>query len=233
MKNSIEVDGFTVNIKKSARRKTMALKVTHNGVSIHIPSHLPLKIAKQFISQKTDWIKLKLEQQATHRPIEKQYCEGEILLFLGERCTLRLQQQETALTVKKIASDIHISGRLNRSSETSLKKVLIHWYKQQAEYYLKSQTQVLAKKTGLIPRSTTVKTYKARWGSCKITGEIQFNWKLMLAPPAVVDYVIVHELCHLTHHNHSAAFWQLVAYHYPEFKQARQWLKTNGSKLEI
>lgn len=55
----------------------------------------------------------------------------------------------------------------------------------------------------------------------------------MLAPPAVVDYVIVHELCHLTHHNHSAAFWQLVAYHYPEFKQARQWLKTNGSKLEI
>ena len=233
MKNSIEVDGFKVDIVKSARRKTMALKVNHNGVSVHIPSRFPLKLATQFIIQKTDWIKLKLKQLAVRLPIEKKYCDGETFLFLGETCSLRLQQQETTLTVKKIDNDINITGRLNRSTETSIKKALIHWYKQQSERYLQSQTQVLAEKTGLTPRSTTVKTYKARWGSCKITGEIQFNWKLILAPPAVIDYVIVHELCHLAHHNHSATFWQLVVHHYPHFKQAKQWLKDNGYRLEI
>lgn len=233
MKNSIDVDGFKVDIVKSARRKTMALKVNHNGVSVHIPSRLPLKLATHFIKQKTDWIKLKLEQQAARLPTEKYYRDGETFLFLGENCTLRLRQQETALSVKKIDNYIDITGRLNRSTETSIKKALTHWYKQQAESYLTSQTQVWAEKTGLTPHSTTVKTYKARWGSCKITGEIQFNWKLILATPAVIDYVIIHELCHLIHHNHSAAFWQLVAHHYPNFKQTRQWLKDNGYRLEV
>lgn len=233
MKNSIEGDGFTVNIIKSARRKTMALKVNRHGVSIHIPSTLSLKMAHQFVAQKADWIKLKLEQQADRLPIEKKYCDGEEFLFLGETYSLQLRQQETSLSVNKVGSHIEVSGRLNRSSETSIKKVLINWYKSQADHYLTMRTQFWAEKTGLKPRSITVKTYKARWGSCRITGDVQFNWKLMLAPPAVIDYVIIHELCHLTHHNHSAAFWQLVAHHYPDFKQTRHWLKNNGMQLEV
>ena len=99
--------------------------------------------------------------------------------------------------------------------------------------YINKRIQQLAEKTGLKPRSIIIKTYQARWGSCKITGDIQFNWKLVLAPPAIIDYVIVHELCHLTHHNHSAAFWQLVNHHYSDFKQARRWLKENGYQLEL
>jgi len=233
MSNTIEGDGFSVEIIKSTRRKTMALKVNHRGVSVHIPSNLSLKTAKKFISQKTAWIKLKLEQQALREPISRQYIDGESLLFLGENYSLRLHQQESSPAVTKIDTNINVAGRLNRISAATIKRALSDWYKQQADSYLRTRTLMLAEKTGLSPRSITVKTYKARWGSCKITGDIQFNWKLILAPIDVIDYVIVHELCHLTHHNHSALFWQLVAHHYPNFKQARQWLKENGSQLEL
>jgi predicted metal-dependent hydrolase len=233
MSNIIEGDGFNVNIIKSARRKTMALKVNHRGVSIHIPSNLSLTTAKKFIVQKTTWIQHKLEQQAVHPSIEKQYIEGEIFLLLGEPYTLRFHSQETALSVNNVEDYLDVKGRLNRASKTSIQKALIHWYKQHAEQYLNTQTQFWAEETGLQPRSITVKTYKARWGSCKINGDIQFNWKLILAPVDVIDYVIVHELCHLAHHNHSALFWQLVEKQYPNFKQTKQWLKSNGNQLEI
>ena len=233
MSNKIEGEGFSVNIIKSARRKTMALKVNPRGVSIHMPSDLTLSTAKKFIAQKTAWIKLKLKQQALRQPIARQYIDGESFLFLGEHYHLRLHQQEKSPIVNKVGNELTFSGRITRLSSSTIKKTLIDWYKQQADVYLASRTQFWGEKMGLTPRSITVKTYKARWGSCKISGDIQFNWKLMLAPPAVIDYVIVHELCHLVHHNHSAIFWQLVTHHYPNVKQARRWLKECGYRLEI
>jgi len=233
MCSKIEGDGFSVNIVTSARRKTMALKVNHQGVSIHIPSNLTLRTAKKFIVQKTAWIKHKLEQQVLHQPLTKQYVDGESFLFLGEHYDLRLHQQKSSPKVNKTSNELTLSGRINRLSTATIKKTLIDWYKQQAVSYLASRTQIWGEQMELTPRSITVKTYKARWGSCKISGDIQFNWKLMLAPPAVIDYVIVHELCHLEHHNHSATFWQLVSHHYPNVKQARRWLKDNGYRLEI
>jgi predicted metal-dependent hydrolase len=233
MTNKIEGDGFSVNIIKSTRRKTMALKINHNGVSIHMPANASLSLATTFVHQKTAWILTKLKNQAIRPPITRQYTDGEQFLFLGEHCFLRFLQQEKSPTVNKIGNNLTFSGRITRLSTSTIKKTLIDWYKQQADLYLKSRTQMLAEKTELIPRSIISKTYKARWGSCKITGDIQFNWKLILAPVDVIDYVIVHELCHLAHHNHSASFWQLVAHHYPNFKQSRRWLKDNGYRLEI
>lgn len=77
----------------------------------------------------------------------------------------------------------------------------------------------------------TVRDQKTRWGSCSAKGTLSFNWRLMLAPPAVLDYVVVHELCHLTHMNHSAAFWQAVESVYPDYRSARKWLKEHGNEL--
>ncbi|OUR73419.1 hypothetical protein A9Q78_03235 [Methylophaga sp. 41_12_T18] len=232
MGNTIQGDGFSVTIIKSTRRKTMALKVNRDGVSVHMPSNAAISLAKNFVQQKTSWIQYKLKQQNSRQLIIKHYVDGESLLFLGEQYNLRLNQSAVT-NIHKDNTDIVITSRSATPSTASVKRNVVNWYKQQAELYIKERTQQLTTETGLKPRSITVKTYKARWGSCKITGDIQFNWKLLLAPPAIIDYVIVHELCHLVHHNHSAAFWQLVAYHFPDFKQARLWLKENGHQLEL
>lgn len=231
--STIQGDGFTVSVVKSDRRKTTALKIKNGEVSIHIPKRLPIAIARHFVQQKTPWIQQKLQELA-HQPLPKRhFISGESLLYLGKKYKLQLVLSERKTTTIKTAQAIEIHGRLNNLSPAAIRAKLITWYKQQATLYLRSQTTSLADKTGLFPRSITVKTYKARWGSCGIQGDIQYNWKLMLAPPDIIDYVIIHELCHLEQHNHSAAFWQLVSTHCPDFKTARLWLKNNGLFLEI
>lgn len=79
----------------------------------------------------------------------------------------------------------------------------------------------------------TIRDQKTRWGSCSARGTLSFNWRLMLAPPAILDYVVVHELCHLTHMDHSAAFWQAVEAVYPDYRSARKWLKEHGQELVL
>ena len=79
----------------------------------------------------------------------------------------------------------------------------------------------------------TIRDQKTRWGSCSARGTLSFNWRLMLAPPAVLDYVVVHELCHLTHMNHSAAFWALVEEVCPDYRSHRKWLKDHGHELTL
>jgi len=228
---TIQGDGFTVNVVKSARRKTLAIKVSANAVSIHIPVTLPIAEAQRFINKKTSWITKKLHQQSYQQPITREFTEGEILFFLGENYSLQLQQQNIKPAVTKSSQHIKICGRLNRLSTATIRATLISWYKQQATNYLISRTTFFSQKMALNPTSIRVKTYKARWGSCNIRGDIQFNWQLIQAPIDVIDYVIIHELCHLTHHNHSSQFWQLVEYFCIHFKVHRQWLKDHGHRL--
>lgn len=228
---TIQGIGFIVNIIKSKRRKTMALKVDAKGVSAHIPSSLPLATVKIFIDKKTNWIQKKLAQQRTVQ--EKQFVDDETFLFLGEETTFHLYDTDSPPYIKKSASKIEFYGRLNKLSKLVIRTALINWYKKQAESYLTARTQWFSDITGLHPTSITIKSYKARWGSCSSNGDINFNWQLVLAPQDIIDYVIIHELCHLTHHNHSPKFWLLVEHFIPNFKLCRQWLKDHGHTLSL
>lgn len=87
--------------------------------------------------------------------------------------------------------------------------------------------------TGGIYSRITIRDQKTRWGSCSARGTLSFNWRLMLAPPAILDYVVVHELCHLTHMNHSPAFWQAVEAVCPDYRDSRRWLKEHGQELVL
>lgn len=230
---TIQGDGFIVNIVQSKRRKTMALKVDATGVSVHIPPALPIATAKKFIAQKTHWIQKKLAQQSQQISPEKQFVEGENFLLLGDAFALRLHEEECAPSIKKSAAAIEFHGRLKRLSKPAIRAALITWYKNYANDYFTARTQWLSDITGLHPRSVTVKSYKARWGSCSSKGDINFNWQLIQAPQVVVDYVIIHELCHLSHHNHSKYFWDLVTHFDPDYKVQRQWLKDKGYTLSF
>ena len=230
---TIQGDGFIVTIIKSKRRKTMALKVNAKGVSVHIPPSLSIATAKQFILQKTKWIQKKLAEQSQQIIADKQFIDGELFLLLDDELTLHLYEEDCAATVKKLASTLAFYGRLKKLSKPAIRAAIITWYKKYADDYLTARTQWLSEACDLHPHSVSVKSYKARWGSCSSKGDINFNWQLIQAPQVIVDYVIIHELCHLTHHNHSRSFWDLVTYFDPEYKAHRQWLKQNGHSLSF
>ncbi len=107
----------------------------------------------------------------------------------------------------------------------SRKRLLGNWFAQQALIYLPQRVAALAPLVGVQPQGLRVRYYKSRWGSCNRRGELQFNWLLMMAPPVVVDYVVVHELAHLRHFNHSPAFWQVVGRVMPDYLRHRAWLR--------
>lgn len=102
-----------------------------------------------------------------------------------------------------------------------------------AKEYFPKRVAYFNELTGGSYNRITIRDQKTRWGSCSARGTLSFNWRLMLAPPTVADYVIVHELCHLTYMNHSAAFWKKVEFVYPDYRTARKWLKEHGHELII
>jgi len=230
---TIQGDGFTVDVIKSKRRKTVALKVNAKGVFVYMPARLALHIAQDFVQQKTSWIKQKLQQQSQQIKPQRQFINGELFHYLGAEIELQLVPQNSVATITKTDQQLILAGRLNRLSITGIRTALINWYKQQAKDYLTQRTEQLGKQIGLYANSITIKTYKARWGSCTIHADINYNWQLIQAPPAIIDYVIIHELCHIKHHNHARPFWQLVEQHYPHHKTAQQWLKEHRHQLAL
>lgn len=102
-----------------------------------------------------------------------------------------------------------------------------------AKDYFPKRAAYYAQFTGGSYSRITIRDQKTRWGSCSAKGTLSFNWRLMLAPPAILDYVVVHELCHLTYMNHSASFWKKVESVYPDYRNARKWLKEHGHELVL
>lgn len=112
------------------------------------------------------------------------------------------------------------------------KKALEDRYRKAAKEYIPKRVAFYQSFVEKSYERITIRDQKTRWGSCSSKGTLSFNWRLMLAPPAVLDYVVVHELCHLMHMNHSKAFWNAVEEIMPNYKIHRKWLKENGNKLQ-
>ncbi len=118
---------------------------------------------------------------------------------------------------------------LTDAQRTALEKRYIN----AAKEYFPKRVAYFQQFTGGTYNRITIRDQKTRWGSCSARGTLSFNWRLMLAPPAILDYVVVHELCHLTHMDHSPAFWQAVGEVYPDYRAARKWLKDHGQELVL
>jgi len=230
----IQGDGFTAEIIRSTKRKTSAIKIKKGLVYVMVPTVLSRVEIESLVINKTRWIveKLTHQQSLLALPV-KAFKTGERYSYLGSEYVLIIIVGSTP-TILLDKGQLIVSVR-HQSIETTviIKALLINWYKQQAAIALKLKTQQFAEIIDVQPTSISIKTYKARWGSCSLSGAIQFNWKLIMAPNSVVDYVVVHELCHLLHHNHSPAFWTSVARYCPDYRIHSTWLKNHGASLEI
>jgi predicted metal-dependent hydrolase len=221
---------FDLEVVRSARRKkSLALHVLAGKVRVLIPHNLPQQQLADFLQDKQEWISNKVSaQRAKSAARVRNFDTGEMYVYLGK--SYRLQIKVAPAEQLILLGDTLL---LKLPQGVDVRAALLRWYWQQARHLLTVQTYEYAKIIGVTPASIAVKEYKARWGSCSIKADIKYNWKLIMAPQEVIDYVVIHELCHILEHNHSAAFWQHVARFAPDFKAQRKWLRINGSSLEI
>jgi len=213
---------------------------------VRAPNRMPAARIEAFVQQKSDWIRKRLHFNHNVRtPIQaKSFEPGESFQLRGQAYTLELQHGHRNV---QIGANGLISNRLYpdrpcptrlivthpaATTDTTRKQITV-WYRQQAEAHFTDRCTSIATQTGKQPCSVGVKAYKSRWGTCFHDGRIYFNWRLIMAPDDIIDYVVTHELCHLIHPNHSAAYWALVRAHKPDYQQAAQWLKINGASLDL
>ena len=229
-----------------SRRKTLSLQVKSGQVIVRAPYHLDEQFINSFIQKKQAWLKAKITEQNNTTEYCCNFTQGSSLLLFGKQIALNIifaKAGEKSATYLSVPEDgqqllnIVITKRSQAKLTSKLllaatvKKQVESYFSQQAQQMIPAKVGYFAKLTQLTPVSIKIRQYRARWGSCNNRKELSFNYLLMMLPPQVIDYVVIHELCHLRHLNHSANFWQLVAMHCPDYKEAKQWIKNNQSAL--
>ena len=224
------MDGFPfqVEVVRTDRKRSASIRLLGDLVKVSVPMTLSDSRIRNLVTKRTPWIKNKLREQSD-RPITppKEYVSGETVTYLGKNYRLKVligDQPSMKLRGGYVEATV---TKADIDPKNSIRSLLKEWYKSHAENRIGEKTKRFAKIIGVKPSSVTVKDYKSRWGACSISGDISFNWRIIIAPHSIIDYVVIHELCHMLEHNHSSKYWKHVERYVPNWKECREWLKHN------
>jgi len=232
---------------RSQKRKSIGLQVKQGKIIIRAPYFANVTYIDQVVQSKKVWLKEKVQQQLHSTSNQMCFKNGGIIWLLGEQKRLIVAFGDsneikecsgsvevivkTRVKTEKKQTETNIVSLAVSPSAEQVKKRLELWLKAKASDYILDKVIKYSEQLALHPKSVNIRQYKARWGSCNNRGELSFNYLLMMAPKWVIDYVIIHELCHLKHLNHRPAFWLLVQKHCRYYQDAKLWLKTNQTNL--
>ncbi len=230
---------FDFQIRKSPRRKTLSICIyPDNRIIVAAPERVSKKEILRFVEEKRGWIHKRIEinlEKARNSP-KRRFATGEKLLLLGAEYTLKVEPASHRSGV--FLEDANIVVRLPADGPAGLpaeqvRSFLIRWYTGQALTKIKERGRHYAGVMGVSPRSVTIKSLCSRWGSCSNLGRISLAWNIIMAPEPVLDYLLVHEFCHLVHQNHSSQYWKLVASFLPDYAERRKWLREHQNCLRF
>lgn len=227
----MEEFGFQVEVVRTERKKSASIQLDGGLVRVRVPKSLSESRVRSLIAKRIPWIRTKLKEQA-ERPVPKpkEYISGEAFPYLGRNYRLKVIAGSKP-SIKLKGGYLVVTAPAGEARQKAVKCLLEKWYRSHAEVRLQEKVERLSKIVGVSPASVSVRSYKSRWGSCSGKGDITYNWKIILAPHRIVDYVVIHELCHLLEHNHSPRYWKHVERYVPDWKECRDWLRTNPINL--
>ncbi|BAQ12480.1 zinc-dependent protease [Clostridium botulinum B2 128] len=231
MKNIILMGERFEYILKIKKRKTISIKIGKEFIiEVTAPLGTNEYTIEQVLKKEERWIIKKIKKLKEVENFNGYY-------YLGELYYLKIKEVKSLYFKLELDSNkfmVYInSGILKEKREVIIKDNLEKFYKEQAVKVLKERTDYYSGILKVAPKNIVVKNQKTLWGSCSSKGNINYNYKIVMAPLKILDYIVVHELCHLVHMNHSKDFWHLVESIIPDFKERRNWLKENGYKLKI
>lgn len=214
---------------KSSRAKSIRISVNAcTGVLVTVPEHCHVNALKHIIKSKAQWIieQLDLLSELAGCPLPRTFGTGDKFFFLGRRYSLKVTEGPglTELLNGEMLVPCQ-AGLTGAEKADEVRRVLLEWYSQCAINIIMPRIQNYVRIMGACPAGVKIKKQKTCWGSCTGSGNINLNFNLVMAPPEVIDYVIVHELCHLKKRDHSKQFWELVKAVIPDYQNHRRWLK--------
>ena len=237
MSETIHIDELVFSVKRSKRRKTIGVTVERDrSLVAHLPQEVALDEATRLIETKLLWVHQKLAEHGesarreVFRPAE--FVDGEGFHLLGKHYRLKLV--DVPRNVSSVPSVRFEGDRLllRREQAASGDKRIAEYYTRAAHPYLNETVQRWKRVVGVEPgRYVQVMDLGFRWGSCSADGTLNFHWRIMQLPPAIIEYIVVHELLHLKVPNHSTLFWSLLERVLPDFEARRRWLKNRGGEL--
>lgn len=232
---------FTYRIRHTQRACKTRIIVTPDKIEVVAPLHVSDDMLHQFVREQTHWItnaieKLKVRATQLQNLSPKTYHHGASIPFQGKTYLLALAPSQLK-RIKIQHSHVftaHIPhARWDTISSNEIRSAIIRWMKINIKLTVQQMVLKHGSRYQLFPKSISIKSQKSRWGSCGIHNDIAINWLLALAPLEILEYVVVHELCHIKEKNHSKQFWELVGQHLPDYGNARLWLKRHGHILML
>jgi hypothetical protein len=219
-------------IKQSYRTRSIRLEIRReSGLTVVVPRKYTPRQVEDILLQKSRWI---LRHLNGGKPLQMPLFKpapghGDSLPYLGKTIELSVAAEAGKHTTAR-----YTDGRLliALTSGVNTAPVLEAWYRMQARRVFTQKADTFKAVMGLSYNSILIRGQKTRWGSCSAGGNITLNWKLLMAPPEIVDYVIIHELAHRKHMNHSKKFWQFVERYCPRWKECRKWLVKHEGQLK-
>ena len=200
------------------------------------PLKTPFAYIEKLLLEKEKWIVQKLaeirEKQVTVR--EKSFASGDVFYYLGHPYKFKIIENNTTKKPKVHFEEDQIIIEVSDIEDTEkIKTLLKNWYISKARAIMEQRIRLYSTDVGVSPKKVVIREQKTRWGSCSSKGNINLNWKLIMSPLPVLDYVVIHELCHMKEMNHSDNFWKNVQSIMPDYKVYRKWLKDNGYTLSF
>ena len=227
MAPTLTVRDLTFEVRWSGQRKTVELSVERDGsLVIRAPEGTPDSVLEGFVREKSFWLYTKLaEKEALQHPVTaKEFVTGEGFPYLGRSYRLLLVDEQ-AVPLKLEAGRF----KMLRADAGAGREHFIRWYMENARPWIRRRVEQLAPRVGAEPTGIEVRELGFRWGSCGKAGGLNFNWAVMLMPPRIVEYVVVHELVHLHEPNHTPEFWKRVERAMPDYEARKLWLAEHGA----
>jgi predicted metal-dependent hydrolase len=229
------VTSLAYSIRRSDRARYARILVGGEGVEVVLPRRFPLRAVDAFVEQKRPWIERTLRRLAeseVEQPAARLEDGGEVP-FLGERLPL-------VVRVEPGRARPHVAWRggalrvaVARPGSAAVRDALERWYRRRAREEVTVRLDEAVERTGSAYTSLQIRGQRTRWASCSSSGAMSFNWRLLLAPAEILDYVVEHEVAHLDVQDHSPRFWRLLGERCSRWREHERWLRDHGHALRL
>ena len=222
-----------VLVRSKKRKRTISLQLKKDGYAvIHAPWRTSRGEIEDFFKSKKTWLEEKRGEveKRNRESVPRSFVAGEDFLFLGMPRRLEIEDGGNGLAPLTFSGGCFL---LKRTDVSRARELFTAWYQRRAEEYIAQRLGDFGRRLSLQPRGMKLSDARSRWGSCTHDNRLLFSWRLIMAPPSVIDYVVVHELTHMREKSHSRRFWGLLAGTIPGYEKEKEWLHENGHLLSF